>query len=73
MTTPSRIRVHIICPNCGGKIMEGPRYRSTIELSCLMCWWRDEPFIEQWEESKKKVYERRLKEQRLNERTRKAS
>jgi hypothetical protein len=66
MTSPRRIRVHIICPNCGGKILEGPQFRSTTELSCLMCWWRAEPFTEKWEEAKKKVYE-----QRLNERTRK--
>ena len=68
MKASPRIRVHIKCPNCGGKIMEGPRFRNTIELSCLMCWWRAEPYIEKWEKDKKKIYE-----QRLNERTRKTS
>ena len=68
MDSSPRIKVHIKCPNCGGKVMEGARFRNTIEISCLLCWWRQEPFIEQWETSKKKVYERML-----NERNRKVS
>jgi hypothetical protein len=42
--------------------MEGPTFRSTIEIACLMCGWRAEPYIEQWEEDKKKLYERLLNE-----------
>ena len=68
MRVPPRITIHIVCPNCNGKILEGQQFRRTIELSCLMCWWRAEPDIEQWEKDKKKIYERKL-----NERTRKAS
>ena len=64
MTSSPCIKVHIKCPNCGNKVIEGPQFRSTIELSCLMCWWRQEPYIEQWEKSKKKVYERMLNERR---------
>jgi hypothetical protein len=68
MYTPPRMKVHLKCPNCGGKVMEGPQYRSTVEISCLLCWWRLEPKIERWEEWKKKVYR-----QQLNERTGKVS
>lgn len=48
--------------------MEGQRYRNTIELSCLICGWRVEPFIEKWEQDKQKIYKRIL-----NERTRQDS
>jgi ribosomal protein L37E len=68
MNSSPRIKVHIKCSNCGGKILEGAQFRNTIELSCLMCGWRTEPFIEQWEKTKKKVYE-----QMLNERNRKVT
>jgi len=64
MKSPQRVKVHIKCPNCGGKVMEGPQFRNTIELSCLLCWWRIEPYLEQWEKDKKKVYERVLNERR---------
>jgi len=68
MTSASHINVHIKCPNCSGKVMEGQRYRNTIELSCLICGWRVEPFIEKWEQDKQKIYKRIL-----NERTRQDS
>ncbi len=64
MNSSPRIGVHIKCPNCGNKVAEGTRFKSTIELSCFSCWWRQEPQIEQWEKSKKKVYERMLNERR---------
>jgi DNA-directed RNA polymerase subunit RPC12/RpoP len=66
MTKKPQIKVHINCPNCRGKVMEGQRYRSTIELSCLVCGWRVEPFIEKWEQDKERVY----KQQLINERNR---
>ena len=68
MYIPPRITVTLKCPNCGGKVIEGPQYRSTIEIACLMCWWRAEPDIGRWDQWKKKVYG-----QKLNERIRKVS
>ena len=65
MSRTPRIKVHIKCPNCSGKVLEGPRFRNTIELSCLICGWRTEPFIEKWEQDKQKLYNRLA-----NERTR---
>ena len=68
MNSIPHINVHIKCPHCSGKVMEGQRYRNTIELSCLICGWRVEPFIEKWEQDKQKIYKRIL-----NERTRQDS
>jgi len=62
MTKKPQIKVHINCPNCRGKVMEGQRYRSTIELSCLVCGWRVEPFIEKWEQDKERVYNKLINE-----------
>ena len=62
MTKKPQIKVHINCPNCRGKVMEGQRYRSTIELSCLVCGWRVEPFIEKWEQDKERVYNKFINE-----------
>jgi DNA-directed RNA polymerase subunit RPC12/RpoP len=58
MKQTPQIKIHIKCPNCSGKIMEGQRYRQSIELSCLICGWRVEPFIEKWEQDKQKIYKR---------------
>ena len=55
MNKAPHIQVHIKCPNCSGKVMEGQRYRNTIELSCLICGWRVEPYIAKWEQDKQKV------------------
>ena len=62
MNQTPHIEVHIKCPNCSGKVMEGQRYRNTIELSCLICGWRVEPFIEKWEKDKQRVYKRIIDE-----------
>jgi len=62
MTKKPQIKVHINCPNCRGKVMEGQRFRSTIELSCLVCGWRVEPFIEKWEQDKERVYNKLINE-----------
>jgi hypothetical protein len=56
------IKVHIKCPHCSGKILEGARFRSTIELSCLICGWRVEPYVEKWEEDKQRLYKRIIDE-----------
>ena len=62
MTKKPQIKVHINCPNCRGKVMEGQRFRSTIELSCLVCGWRVEPFKEKWEQDKERVYNKLINE-----------
>ena len=62
MNKTPHIQVHIKCPNCSGKVMEGQRYRNTIELSCLICGWRVEPYIEKWEQDKQKIYKRIIDE-----------
>jgi hypothetical protein len=63
-----KIKVSIICPKCRGKMLEGPRYRETIEVSCLICGYRVEPLLQTWNDNKRKVYNRLS-----NERSRKAS
>ena len=62
------IKATILCPKCRGKMLEGPTYRETIEVSCLICGYRIEPLLSTWNENKKKVYKRLL-----NERSRKAN
>jgi hypothetical protein len=57
-----KLRAHIKCPKCSGKIMEGVTFKNTIELSCLICGWRVEPEVALWNGEKDKLYKRLLSE-----------